>query len=204
MHLEGVGTLEKKPGTLIVIKKHAAVFLDRDGTLIRDVGYLRGVPEIEVLPGVAEGLGLLRKRGFKVVLVTNQSGVGRGFLTEAELHEIHDELQRKLGAFDGMYYCPHHPTEAVGVYRIACECRKPGGGMVERACRDLNIDPRASYVIGDRMIDMEMASRVGAKGVLLDHRGCAEHADSRRRCCARCERNFYRAVHWILEDSNAR
>ena len=179
--------------------KHVAVFIDRDGTLIRDVGYLSRLQEIEVLPRVAEGLALLRARGFKIVLVTNQSGVGRGFLTEEELHRIHDELQRRVGVFDGVYYCPHHPAAAIGVYRIACDCRKPAGGMVERASRDLNLDLKASYVIGDQMSDMQMARGVGAKGVFLGR----SEAGSGGADFATVQKGFYEAVQWILEDSHA-
>jgi len=183
----------------MVLPRHLAVFLDRDGTLIRDVGYLSRKQEIEVLPRVAEGLALLRKRGFKLVLVTNQSGVGRGFLTEEALHEIHDELQRRLGPFEGVYYCPQHPTAAVGAYRIGCDCRKPGIGMVERASRDLHLEPKASYVIGDQMRDMIMANRVGARGVLLGHADVCVGVDAPG--FAAREQNFYDAVQWILEDS---
>jgi D-glycero-D-manno-heptose 1,7-bisphosphate phosphatase len=180
--------------------KHAAVFIDRDGTLIRDVGYLSRVQQIEVLPRVTEGLALLRAHGFKIVLITNQSAVGRGFLTEGELHLIHDELQRRVGAFDGVYYCPHHPTAAIGIYRIVCDCRKPARGMVERASLDLNLDLKASYVIGDQMSDMYMARRVGAKGVFL---GRIEEGGGREPDFATAQKNFYEAVRWILEDSHA-
>jgi len=178
--------------------KHAAVFIDRDGTLIRDVGYLSRIQQIEVLPRVAEGLSLLRASGLKTVLVTNQSGVGRGFLTEDDLHSIHEELQRIIGRFDGVYYCPHHPTAAIGSYRVACDCRKPNGGMVARASHDLNLDPGASYVIGDHITDVRMALSVGAKGILLgnsDLRGAGVTHE-----WAANAKDFFCAVQWILED----
>jgi len=151
--------------------KGAAVFLDRDGTLIRDVNYLCHVEQIEVLPGVAPALRLLRERGFKLVMVTNQSVVGRGRLTELGLREIHAVLAEKLAqdgaTMDAIYYCPHHPTEGVGRYRIACKCRKPQTGMIDRATRELGLDPSVSYVVGDQAIDLELARRAGATGILI-------------------------------------
>jgi len=148
-----------------------AVFVDRDGTLIREVGYLSRVEQIEILPGVPEAIELLRRSGFKVAVVTNQSAVARGFITEGELRKIHRELERQLaghGAFvDGIYYCPHHPTEGLDRYRIVCDCRKPNAGMARRAAADLDLDIGRSYVIGDQAVDMEMAARIGAKGIFL-------------------------------------
>lgn len=178
--------------------KHAAVFIDRDGTLIRDVGYLRRIQQMEVLPRVADGLSLLRTHGLKTVLVTNQSAVGRGFLTEGDLRLIHDELQRRVGKLDGVYYCPHHPAAAVGSFRMTCACRKPSGGMVERASQDLSLDPAASYVVGDKMSDVRLAERVGAKGILLRDSD-QELRDVAGECAAVVE-DFYAAVQWILKD----
>lgn len=152
-------------------KYEAAVFLDRDGTLIREVGYLRRREQIEVLPRVPEAIRLLRARGFRVVVVTNQSGIARGLLTEEKLGIIHRELSARLareGAFlDGIYYCPHHPTEGDDAYRRACDCRKPNTGMIVKAAADLGVDPSRSYVVGDQAIDMELADRVGAKGIRI-------------------------------------
>jgi D-glycero-D-manno-heptose 1,7-bisphosphate phosphatase len=156
---------------MISAAKGAAVFLDRDGTLIREVNYLRQVEQIEVLPGVAPALRLLREHGFKLVMVTNQSVVGRGQLTELGLQEIHAVLVERLAhegaTMDAIYYCPHHPTEATGSYRIACDCRKPKTGMIDRAARELGLDPSMSYMIGDQPIDLELARRVGATGILI-------------------------------------
>jgi D-glycero-D-manno-heptose 1,7-bisphosphate phosphatase len=148
------------------------VLLDRDGTLIRDVGYLSRVDQIELLPYAVESLRQLREAGLKIAIVTNQSAVGRGLLDEAGLASIHRELERRLTAggakVDGIYYCPHHPTEGVGAYRIRCECRKPDVGMARRAAEDLDLDLSRSYVIGDKESDMELAERIGARGILLD------------------------------------
>jgi len=145
--------------------------VDRDGTLIREVGYLSRVEQIEILPGVPEAIELLRRSGFKVAVVTNQSAVARGFITEGELRKIHRELERQLaghGAFvDGIYYCPHHPEVGLPEYLLDCDCRKPRTGMIEAATKDLEIDVRGSYVVGDKIIDIELAHKAGASGILV-------------------------------------
>ena len=152
-------------------RQGAAVFLDRDGTLIREVNYLCAIEQIEILPGVSQALSLLRAHGFKLVMVTNQSVVARGRLSENGLQAIHAELNKRLSgdgaALDAIYYCPHHPTEGVGDYRIACDCRKPKPGMIERAVRELALNPALSYVVGDQMTDMELAIAAGARGILI-------------------------------------
>ena len=151
--------------------KKWACFVDRDGTLIRDVGYLSRVDQIEVLPRVGEGIRLLQSLRLMVVMVTNQSAVARGYINEGELHEIHREIASRLAAdgavLNGIYYCPHHPTEGHPPYRVLCQCRKPDTGLIERACIELGLEARGSYVIGDQIIDMELARRVGAKGLLV-------------------------------------
>ncbi|HEX9455096.1 MAG TPA: HAD family hydrolase [Candidatus Binatia bacterium] len=152
-----------------------AVFLDRDGTLIREVNYLCRVEQIEILPGVAEALRRMRSAGFSLVMITNQSAVARGYLNENSLHEIHHVIETRLehegASLDAIYYCPHHPTAGIGVLRIACECRKPKTGMIDRAVAELGLDPTLSVVVGDQLSDMELASAVGARGVLLDSAG---------------------------------
>ncbi len=151
--------------------KQAAVFLDRDGTLIREVNYLSEIGQIELLPTVAAGLKLLRAHGFKLLMVTNQSVVGRGLLSELGLAKIHAEIINRLAqqgaTLDGIYYCPHHPTEARGEYRMVCDCRKPRTGMIESAAADFQIDPAISYVVGDQLTDFQLARAVGATGLLL-------------------------------------
>jgi len=150
------------------------VFLDRDGTVIRDPGYLTRSEQIEVLPRVPEALRLFRQHRLTVAVITNQSAVARGFLSERQLEEIHRELKRRLaesGAFlDGIYYCPHHPTEGHAPYRISCECRKPNTGLATRAAAELDLELGRSYVVGDQWTDMELAFRIGAKGFLIGGR----------------------------------
>ncbi len=147
------------------------VFLDRDGTLIRDVGYLSRQDQIQILPRVPEALRLLHEHRMKLVVVTNQSGVARGFFNEHDVEEIHLALKRKLAehnvVLDGIYYCPHHPTEGVGPYRVSCECRKPNGGLAKQAAKELNLDLTRSYVVGDKPTDVELAVRIGAKGIRI-------------------------------------
>ena len=156
---------------MIVAAPGAVVFLDRDGALIRDVNYLCRVEQIEILTGVAEALRLLRDAGIKLVVVTNQSVVARGKLSEAGLSAIHMTVSEKLAAegasYDAIYYCPHHPTDGIGVYKITCACRKPQPGMIERAARELGLNPKYSYVVGDQASDINLAARVRAEGVLI-------------------------------------
>jgi len=139
---------------------HKAVFLDRDGTIARDVPYCSRPEDFELLPGVVEGIKLLNEHGFKVVVVTNQSGIGRGYFTERMLAEIHDKMITQLaehGAhMDAIYYCPHHPDDN-------CDCRKPKPKMVFQAALDLDIDLNQSYVIGDSEMDVELARQAGCK-----------------------------------------
>ncbi|MFQ5849137.1 MAG: D-glycero-alpha-D-manno-heptose-1,7-bisphosphate 7-phosphatase [Candidatus Binatia bacterium] len=187
--------------------KRPAVFVDRDGTLISDVGYLCRSDQIRVLPRVPEAIQLLHRHGLGVVLVTNQSGVARGFITEQELCQIHQEIERRLGragAFlDGIYYCPHHPTEGAYPYRVSCECRKPGVGLVEQACLDLGLDANRSYVIGDQLIDMELAARIGAKGILIENSTPGSKGKSQwvgAASVVAVERDFSRASQWVVRD----
>lgn len=178
-----------------------AVFLDRDGTLIRDVGYLSGEEQIEVLPHVPQALRLLKQKGFKLVVVTNQSGVARGWLTEEKLAAIHEALIERLARhgidLDAIYYCPHHPTEGVVPYNICCSCRKPDVGLVKRAAKELRLDPARSYVVGDQLTDMELARRIGAKGIWI-----GGQQPTGRGPVGSCfvARDLKEAAEWIIDD----
>ncbi len=151
--------------------RNKAVFLDRDGTINQEVEYLRDIKDLVLIEGAAQGIKLLNEHGFKVVVVTNQSGVARGFFDENFVDMIHQEISRRLtlcGArVDRWYYCPHHPTCGRGDYRRDCLCRKPSIGMMQDAARDLDIDLASSYVIGDSARDIEMALNAGSKPVLV-------------------------------------
>jgi D-glycero-D-manno-heptose 1,7-bisphosphate phosphatase len=143
---------------------HPAAFLDRDGTLVEDVGYARRPDDLVLLPGAREALARLRSAGFLLVVVTNQSGIGRGLLDERAYEEQRLRLAALLGpaaAPDAHYACPHHPTQALPPYRVDCDCRKPKPGLFERAIRELRIDPARSLAIGDQDRDVEAARRAG-------------------------------------------
>jgi D-glycero-D-manno-heptose 1,7-bisphosphate phosphatase len=143
-----------------------AVFLDRDGTLIREVGYLSRLEDLEVLPGVAAALRRLGEAGYLRLVVTNQSGVARGYFDEAFVERTHGELVRRLRAegasLEGFYVCPHHP-DTTG----ECPCRKPRDGLVRRAAGEWGIDLEASWVVGDKPADVELARRSGCRGALV-------------------------------------
>lgn len=151
--------------------RHAAVFLDRDGTINEEVGYLDRLEKLRLVPGAAEAIRLINESGMKAVVVTNQSGVARGFFTEAFVDEVHSHLRkmlRKEGAsLDGFYFCPHHPTEGRGGYLRNCSCRKPSPGLLLRAVEELSLEPERSYMVGDTVKDIEAASRIGARGILV-------------------------------------
>lgn len=148
-----------------------AVFLDRDGTLIEEQGYLSRLDSIALFPTAAEGIRLLTDAGYAVVIVTNQAGIARGLFDEAFVKSTHARLDAMLraqgAAVDGYYYCPHHPEGIVERYRLTCECRKPAPGMVRRAAADLDLDLDHSFVVGDRCLDIGLARNAGATGVLV-------------------------------------
>jgi D-glycero-D-manno-heptose 1,7-bisphosphate phosphatase len=149
----------------------AAVFLDRDGTLIEEVGYLDRPERVTLYPYATDAIKALNRAGIRVVIVTNQSGVARGFFTEAVVHEVHEHIARLLargGAhIDAYYYCPHHPDGHVAGYAMRCDCRKPGRGLVDRAVAEMAVDPLRSVAVGDRWVDIGLARRFGGKGVLV-------------------------------------
>ncbi len=148
-----------------------AVFFDRDGTLIDDVGYLRTPDEVRLIPGAAEAIRMLNDRQILTCVISNQSGVARGLVTEADLVQIHDRLQHLLAAagahLDRIYYCPHHPTEGRPPYNVECTCRKPRTGMMQRAASELPIALNKSFVIGDKTLDIETAKAAGTRSILV-------------------------------------
>ena len=148
-----------------------AVFLDRDGTMIEDVGYLDRLERLQLFPYSIDAVRLLNRGGYKVIVVTSQNGIAQGVLTEEFLVEAHAYLSKlceEAGAkVEGYYYCPHSPHAAVDRYRIDCECRKPKPGMILAAARDHAIDLAQSFVIGDRWRDIEMGIAAGTRAVLV-------------------------------------
>jgi D-glycero-D-manno-heptose 1,7-bisphosphate phosphatase len=153
------------------MKKQSAVFLDRDGTINEEVGYLDSIDKLNLFANTAEAIRMINENGMKAVVITNQSGVAKGYFTEEFVGEVHRRIQemlQKRGAFiDAFYYCPHHQTEGIGVYLQSCTCRKPEAGMLVQASRDLGINLRRSYTVGDMFKDIQVARVVGAKGILV-------------------------------------
>jgi D-glycero-D-manno-heptose 1,7-bisphosphate phosphatase len=181
-----------------------AVFLDRDGTMIEDTGYVSRVEDIQFFPWTVDAVRALNHAGLVVVVVTNQSAIARGVLTEEGLARIHASLDRTLAAgracVAAYYYCPHHPDGPVAAYATRCVCRKPERGLVDRAARDLGLDPSRSYVVGDKWVDIGLARAVGAHAVLVrTGYGAAEEAARPASLTADAVvDNLAAAVSWIL------
>lgn len=161
-----------------------AAFLDRDGVLNVDHGYVYRPADLQWVDGAPEAIRLLNEAGYAVIVVTNQSGVARGFYDEAAVHRFHDHMQAELsrhGAhIDAFYYCPHHPEGTVKAYAGPCRCRKPGTGLLEQAARERSIDIPRSFLIGDKPADLEAAAAFGIKGMLFDGRSASLPALVRR------------------------
>ncbi len=148
-----------------------AVFLDRDGTLIEESGYLDRLERLVFFPFSVDAVRVLNRAGFAVVIITNQAGIARGIVKESFVGEAHQHIAARLATggarIDGFYYCPHFPTGVVEQYRIACDCRKPQPGMLRQAAADLDLDLARSFVVGDRWHDLAAGHAVGARGVLV-------------------------------------
>ncbi|MEM2869030.1 MAG: HAD family hydrolase [Thermoplasmata archaeon] len=185
--------------------KKKAVFVDRDGTLNVNIDYLSDPSLYQLYPGVAEGLRMLKEEGFVIVVVTNQSGIGRGFFDETTLERIHDKMRLELAkggaSVDRVYYCPHLPSEG-------CACRKPGTALFERAAEELGIDLRQSFVIGDTYMDVAAGHTIGARTALVPE---PRH---RERILAEMKgwdvrpdfigEDFLSAARWVVEISRGR
>lgn len=181
------------------------VFLDRDGTVNRDHGYVKTPDELDLFPGAVEAVARLNRAGARVVLITNQSGIARGFFSTAALEAIHARLRALLEAggasLDGIYYCPHHPDDG-------CVCRKPRTAMIDRAMADFRLDPSACYVVGDQRRDIELARRIGARSVLVTSGPTSLDAlaglETDRMPPDQVAAGLAEAVEWIIEDVKAR
>jgi D-glycero-D-manno-heptose 1,7-bisphosphate phosphatase len=148
-----------------------AVFLDRDGTLNVDVGYLHQLEDLELFPWTGDALRLLKRAGYLLVVVTNQSGIAHGLIAPEFVPACHAEMRRRLapaGAdLDALYFCNHHPRGSIAELAVDCRCRKPRPGMVDDAVRDLQIDTSQSWVIGDKWLDVNLGHAVGARSILV-------------------------------------
>ncbi|MGX3021870.1 D-glycero-beta-D-manno-heptose 1,7-bisphosphate 7-phosphatase [Ursidibacter sp. B-7004-1] len=158
-----------------------AIFLDRDGTINIDHGYVHQIDDFQFIDGVIDALLALKKKGYLLVLVTNQSGIARGYFSEDQFLQLTEWFDWSLADrgvdFDGIYYCPHHP-EGKGEYREDCDCRKPKAGMFTQAIQDLNIDPAQSIMVGDKLEDLLAAENAGVKTKILVRTGKAVTAEA--------------------------
>lgn len=188
------------------IVKRPAVFLDRDGTINEQMGYINHLSRFVMLPGIAAAIRLLNERDIPVFVVTNQSGLARGYFPPSLLDEVHRKMTDLLAAegarVDGIYICPHHPEAKEERYRLDCDCRKPKPGLFIRAAREHNIDLGASYVVGDRWSDLKAADVCGATGILVlsgygrgdrDYIGPAQEIQP-----AHVAEDLVEAVNWII------
>jgi D-glycero-D-manno-heptose 1,7-bisphosphate phosphatase len=183
-----------------------AVFLDRDGTINEEVGYLTDLSRLRLIPGAGAAIKRLNHAGYKVILVTNQSGVARGYFPESLVHEAHERLTNMLweegAVLDGIYYCPHHPTEGNTSYTMICDCRKPGTGLIDKAAMDFDIDINRSFLIGDKWSDVELAQRSGVLAILVMSGFAPDDPGNKRPDYVRdpdySASNISEAVDWIM------
>jgi D-glycero-D-manno-heptose 1,7-bisphosphate phosphatase len=165
-----------------------AVFLDRDGVINEERDYVHRIEDFVILPGVFDGLAALQSAGFKLIVVTNQAGIGRGLYDEAAYERLTSHMRSRLSeqgiVLDAVYHCPHHPTAGLGGYRRNCDCRKPAPGMLLQGARDLSIDLEQSIMIGDKISDMQAGRAAGVGRCVLVKSGHAldttdlAHADA--------------------------
>jgi D-glycero-D-manno-heptose 1,7-bisphosphate phosphatase len=186
-----------------------AVFLDRDGTLVEEVGYLDRLDRLSLFPWSIDAVRLLNRAGFVVVVVSNQAGVARGFFAEPFVLEAQREIDRLVvaagGRIDGWYYCPHLPDAPLAQYRRECDCRKPRPGMIRQAEAELGVDPSRSWVIGDRWLDVQLAHNVGARAILVrTGYGATEERQAPDGMKADVVAdNLIEAVSWVLRNAPA-
>lgn len=172
----------------------SAVFLDRDGTMNKDVPYCSRPEDFHLFPGTARAARLLNEHGYKVIVITNQSGIARGYFTEEMLGLIHQEMLNQLAKenarIDGIYYCPHHPDDN-------CECRKPKPKMILQAAAEHDIDLKRSFMVGDKPLDIALGQNVGCRTVLIP----SDPVDTDSEPCSPdyIAPDLYKAALWIIE-----
>ncbi len=179
-----------------------AVFLDRDGVIIEDAGYVGEIERVKFIPGAGKAIRLLNENGFKVIIITNQAGVARGYFSEEAVEEINtyvQEMLAKKGALiDKIYYCPHHKEGVIEEYRKDCYYRKPSPGMIEEAVRDFHIDLKRSFLIGDKSSDIEAGNKAGCKTILLSEENTRESNRGSEVVSDHTAPDLYEAVRWLL------
>ncbi len=182
-----------------------AVFLDRDGTINRDVGYVNHPDQLELIPRSAEAIRMLNNAEHPVVVITNQAGIAKGIFREEDLPTVHEAFVQMLAGegarIDGFYFCPHHPAGTVEKFTRTCACRKPAPGLLHQAGRDMNIELSQAWVVGDKASDVQLAHNVGATAVMvLTGHGSSQWREYPSACTAPhhvCN-NLYEATQWIL------
>jgi D-glycero-D-manno-heptose 1,7-bisphosphate phosphatase len=151
--------------------KKPAVFIDRDGTINEEMGYVNHVNRFRILPGVPQAIRMLNRHGFLVLVVSNQSGVARGYYPLDLVKTLHQilltRIREKKGSIDEIFFCPHHPAGSIPEFSRDCDCRKPKIGLIQQACKSFEIDLQRSFVVGDMCTDIELAHRAGLTGVLV-------------------------------------
>lgn len=180
--------------------KNKAVFIDRDGTINVDVHYLNDPDRFEMYPDVGEGVKKLKENKFKIIVITNQSGIARGYFTEEQLSKIHERMKQEFQKFDvvldGIYYCPHHPYDN-------CNCRKPNIGLFEEAVKEHNIGVKTSYMLGDKILDIGAGKKIGVRTVLIPEPHLRKELLSKKfeweYYPDYIANNFIDAVEWILK-----
>lgn len=183
-----------------------AVFLDRDGTINEQMGYINHISRFHLLPGVGKAIKLLNDKNIPVVVVTNQSGLARGYFPEPLLDEVHEWMRSLLmqdqASIDGLYTCPHHPEAKEAKYRVNCSCRKPKTGLLEQAAADMHLDLNQSFMVGDRWSDIRCGAAVGATTLLVltgYGRGDAQYIGPYQSEQPQCiSENLMDAVQWIV------
>jgi D-glycero-D-manno-heptose 1,7-bisphosphate phosphatase len=184
------------------------VFLDRDGTMIEDVGYLRRLADVRWFPWTIGAVRALNRAGFLVCVTTNQGGIGLGLIDDAFVGAAHEHMARDMAAgdahVDGWFVCPHHPRSTVEAFRKDCDCRKPRAGMINQARQRFDIDVSRSFVVGDSARDIGMAAAAGVRGVLVrtgDGENELARQESLAREAAHVADHLAGAVAWILREA---
>lgn len=188
------------------------VFLDRDGTINEEVEYLHRPSDLVILPGVSAALKRLKEQGFRLVVVTNQAGVARGYYSESDVDQLHEYMNRLLaedGAeIDRFFYCPHHPAHGIGAYKKSCHCRKPDIGMFEMAENYFQVDKSHSYMVGDKLLDTEAGHKYGVSSVLVGtgygkelYKGLTE--EQKKEAFDAYAKDMTAAAEWILQKEGA-
>jgi D-glycero-D-manno-heptose 1,7-bisphosphate phosphatase len=187
--------------------RQPAVFLDRDGTINEQMGYINHISRFVLLPGVGRAIRRLNEQNIPVVVVTNQSGLARGYFPATLLAEVHQQMEEQLAAegahVDGLYICPHHPEAKEEKYRKACDCRKPKIGLLKKAAADLQLDLKQSFMVGDRWSDLKCGAAAGATSILVltgYGRGDQQYIGPQQEIQpAMVAEDLEQAVDWILQ-----